>query len=251
MLDRSSQAPANVSTTQGALRVRLRQTAPVPLNAQLSCARHELLALIGPSGSGKTTLLQVIAGLRPCASGEIEVGDETWLSTSRGIAKSPQQRGVGFVFQDYALFPHLSALDNVAIALGPMPKGEARDAASALLARVHLHGLENRRPHHLSGGERQRVAIARALARQPRVLLLDEPFSAIDRMTRVSLRQDVMALKASLAVPIVFVTHDIDEAMQLADRVTILDYGVDLQTGTPDEVRRQPANDRVAKILGL
>lgn len=231
--------------------MRVKQTSPVVLDAGISCEPHRLLALIGPSGSGKTTLLQVIAGLRPCSEGEISVGGDIWLSTAKGIRKSPQERGVGFVFQDYALFPHLNALQNVAIALGPIAKSDAQEKARELLARVHLEGLEQRRPHQLSGGERQRVAIARALARSPRVLLLDEPFSAIDRMTRVSLRKDLTTLKASLSIPIVFVTHDIDEAMQLADTVTILDRGRTLQTGAPDEVRAHPASDRVVRILGL
>ncbi len=245
MLDRAT------TTKTSALRVSVRQTSPVALDAALECAPNEVVALIGPSGSGKTTLLQIIAGLRGCASGEISVGDETWLSTAQGICKKPQERGVGLVFQDYALFPHLTALGNVAIAMGSLPKAEARASAMQLLARVHLQGLEHRRPHQLSGGERQRVAIARALARSPRVLLLDEPFSAVDRMTRVSLRSDLVALKSSLSIPIVLVTHDIDEAMLLADRVTILDYGRVLQTGTPTSVRKDPADARVAAILGL
>lgn len=249
MLDRLP-AKASSDTTVGSLRVTVRQSSPVPLDATLQCAANEVLALIGPSGSGKTTLLQIVAGLRPCASGEITVGQETWLSTTRGIRRTPQDRGVGFVFQDYALFPHLTALGNVAIATG-LPKLEANATARDLLARVHLQGFEDRRPHHLSGGERQRVAIARALARAPRALLLDEPFSAVDRMTRVALRADLIALKSSLSIPIVLVTHDIDEAMQLADFVTILDYGRVLQTGSPDTVRAEPANARVAAILGL
>lgn len=249
MLDRSDMKLG--STLSGPLSVRVSQTSPVPLDAALTCGRNELLALIGPSGSGKTTLLQIIAGLRPCANGEIKVGDDVWLSTAAGVRKTPQERGVGLVFQDYALFPHLTAVDNVAIALGQVPKAEARKKATELLAGVHLQGLEDRRPHHLSGGERQRVAIARALARSPRVLLLDEPFSAIDRMTRVSLRKDLMALKATLSIPILFVTHDIDEAMQLADQVTILDRGICLQSGSPGDVRSHPASDRVSKILGL
>ncbi len=239
------------TTRSGTLSVVVRQATPVPLDAEISCDANELLALLGPSGSGKTTLLRIIAGLRACASGAIKVGGETWLSTNDGINKSPQDRGVGLVFQDYALFPHLTALDNVAIALGPMPKPEARNRARQLLAQVQLQGLESRRPHSLSGGESQRVAIARALARSPRVLLLDEPFSAVDRMTRVSLRSDLMALKSSLSIPIVLVTHDIDEAMQLADRVSILDHGRVLQSGTPAEVRAHPATPRVAAILGL
>src|SRR5689334_3127740 len=128
MLDRSIPV-----ATAGAVRVRVRQDAPVPLDAELTCGRHELLSLIGPSGSGKTTLLQIIAGLRPCKDGHIDVGGDTWLSTRDGIRKSPQDRGVGFVFQDYALFPHLTALGNVTIALGSaLSKAEANDAARKL-----------------------------------------------------------------------------------------------------------------------
>lgn len=254
MLDRVvTMTPDRDSTasSDGALHVRLRQAAPVPLDATFTCAANELLALIGPSGSGKSTILQVIAGLRPCRHGLVRSGGETWLATVERICMPPQQRGVGLVFQDYALFPHLSALDNVAIAIGDAPPAQAQAQARALLERMHLVGLEYRKPQTLSGGERQRVAIARALARSPRVLLLDEPFSAIDRMTRVKLRDDLMNLKQALSIPIVLVTHDIDEALQLADRVTVLDHGATLQTGTPQGVRSAPASPRVAAILGL
>jgi molybdate transport system ATP-binding protein len=253
MLDRRTgeYTGPNSPVSTGALDVRLRQDTPVPLDATLSCPPNELLALIGPSGSGKSTILQIIAGLRPCREGTIRVGSETWLDTATRTFVSPQQRCVGLVFQDYALFPHLTAEDNVAIALGKRDRGEARNQARDLLARVQLSGLEKRKPHLLSGGERQRVAIARALARSPRVLLLDEPFSAIDRMTRVKLRSDLLALKSALSIPIVLVTHDIDEALQLADRVTILDHGRTLQSGSAESVRATPASPRVAAILGL
>lgn len=251
MLDRRTSEVALAADTAATLQVRLRQQTPVPLDAAIACAPGELLALIGPSGSGKSTILQIIAGLRSCREATIRVGEQVWLATAERVFVPPQQRGVGLVFQDYALFPHLSALDNVAIALGSMPKAEARERARVLLARVHLTGLDARKPHTLSGGERQRVAVARALARSPRVLLLDEPFSAVDRMTRVKLRADLLALKSALSIPIVLVTHDIDEAMQLADRVSVLDHGVTLQTGSPEGVRNAPATARVAAILGL
>ena len=158
------------------LTVYLEQTAPIPLSVRFDCAPGELLALIGPSGSGKTTVLRAIAGLMRVTRGRIACGDAAWFDAETAIALSPQARRVGFVFQDYALFPHLDALDNVAIAVGSMPREAARAKARAWLARVNLAGLEQRRPHELSGGQKQRVAIARALAREPRVLLLDEPF---------------------------------------------------------------------------
>lgn len=254
MLDRSAIPP---DVRHGEVRVRLQQDTPVPLDVDLACGGDELLALIGPSGSGKTTVLQTIAGLRSARSGRIAVGGDVWLDSEHGICTPAQQRVVGLVFQDYALFPHLTALDNIAIAahqadgLSRLQGVEAKDVAAQLLVDVGMAGLEQRRPHQLSGGERQRVAIARALARSPRVLLLDEPFSAIDRMTRVRLRDDLMKLKASLSIPMLLVTHDIDEAMQLADRVSIIDAGRILQSGAPAAVRSAPASDRVAAILGL
>jgi molybdate transport system ATP-binding protein len=234
-----------------ALEVALFQTAPVPLDVEFRCGANELLALVGPSGAGKTTVLRAIAGLVRPASGEIRAGSEVWFSSESGVFIAPQARAVGLVFQDYALFPHLSALDNVAIALRSVGKAERPEAARALLARVHLEGLSERRPGALSGGERQRVAIARALARAPRVLLLDEPFSAVDRMTREHLKRELAVLRASIEIPIILVTHDISEALALADRVSVLHRGATLQTGTPDEVRGNPASPAVAEVLGL
>src|SRR5690606_15172194 len=147
-------------------------------------------ALIGPSGSGKTTVLRSIAGLYRPAGGRIVTGGDTWLDTDAGVDLAPQARRVGLVFQDYALFPHLTALDNVRLAMLDESEEERTRRATELLARVHLVGLEHRRPDQLSGGERQRVALARALARDPKVLLLDEPFSAVDRMTREPLKEE-------------------------------------------------------------
>ena len=233
------------------LHVSLRQKTPVPLDVSIECGANEILSLIGPSGSGKTTLLHIIAGLVSVAEGTISSGQQTWLSTKDKVFKSPQDRGAGLVFQDYALFPHMSALDNVAIAIAPGQRQQGYDAAANLLERVHMTGLGARRPHELSGGERQRVTIARALARRPRVLLLDEPFSAVDRMTRRALRDDLMVLKKSLRIPVIFVTHDISEALELADRVAVLDKGNILQTGDPQTVKAAPASDRVSAILGL
>jgi molybdate transport system ATP-binding protein len=216
----------------------------------LSCAPGELLALVGPSGSGKTTVLRAIAGLYRPASGRIIAGGDTWFDGETGLAASPQVRAVGLVFQDYALFPHLSALGNVRLAMLRLPEPERSRQAAALLARVHLDGLEARTPDRLSGGQRQRVALARALARDPKVLLLDEPFSAVDRMTRERLKEELAGLRRSLDIPIVLVTHDLDEAQALADRICVIHAGMTLQTGTPDDVRLRPSSPLVARLMG-
>jgi molybdate transport system ATP-binding protein len=233
-----------------ALSVALRQAGPIPLDVKLDCRRGELLALIGPSGSGKSTVLRAIAGLYRPLWGQVVATGETWLDTDTGIDLPPQARSVGLVFQDYALFPHLSALDNVRLAMLRLPEPERSRRATELLARVHLQGLDTRRPDELSGGQRQRVAIARALARDPKVLLLDEPFSAVDRITRDALKDELAALHRSLDIPIVLVTHDLDEAQALADRICVLYGGTTLQIGTPDEARLRPRNVRVARLMG-
>ena len=232
------------------LSVELTQAAPIPLDVALTCQPGELLALVGPSGSGKTTILRAIAGLYRPAAGRIRSGAETWFDSAGGIMVPPQARYVGLVFQDYALFPHLSALDNVRLAMQHVAEPERRAAAARLLARVHLDGLEARTPDRLSGGQRQRVAIARALARDPQVLLLDEPFSAVDRMTREPLKEELASLRRSLEIPIVLVTHDLEEAQALADRICVIERGRTLQTGTPDEVRLRPASATVARLMG-
>jgi len=235
---------------QVALSVALEQAAPIPLDVSFSCRAGELLALIGPSGSGKTTVLRAIAGLYRPASGRIVAGGDVWLDTARNIDATPQARRVGLVFQDYALFPHLSALDNVRLAMQERAEPEKTRLAQELLERVHLEGLHARRPDQLSGGQRQRVAIARALARDPSVLLLDEPFSAVDRITREPLKDELAALHRNLSIPIVLVTHDLDEAQALADRLCVLHAGKTLQTGTPDELRTRPASALVARLMG-
>jgi molybdate transport system ATP-binding protein len=231
--------------------VRVAQDAPIPLDATLTCAAGETLALVGPSGSGKTTILRCIAGLHRAATGRIECAGAVWYDAAARIDRTPQQRSVGFVFQTYALFPHLSALGNVAAALGALPRREREARAHELLARVHLTGLEARKPARLSGGQQQRVAVARALARDPQVLLLDEPFSAVDRVTRQKLYRELSELRRSLALPIVLVTHDLDEAAMLSDRMTILHRGRTLQSGTPRDVMARPADALVARLVDL
>ena len=233
-----------------ALRVSLRLQHPIGLEVDLHCPPRELLALVGPSGGGKSTVLRAIAGLLRTAQGRIDCGGETWLDSAQGIRRTPQQRRVGLVFQQYALFPHLSALENVAEAV-PRDRAGRLELARELLARVNLQGFENRRPHELSGGQQQRVAVARALAREPAVLLLDEPFSAVDELTRRHLHGELAQLRQQLDMPVVLVTHDLDEAALLCDRMAVLADGRILQAGTPAEVLQRPASVRVARLVGM
>ena len=233
------------------LRVRLAQTAPIPLDVEIDCEPGELLALVGPSGSGKSTVLRAIAGLTRPTAGIVECGGERWLDTAGGIARRARERRVGFVFQHYALFPHLSAAANVMESLTELPRAERRTRAYDLLARVHLEGYEERLPARLSGGQQQRVAVARALAREPEVLLLDEPFAAVDRATRERLYTELAELRRELSIPVVLVTHDLDEALLLADRMTVLYHGRTLQSGVPFEVVTRPDNVQVAQLVGL
>lgn len=233
------------------LRVRLRQEHPIPLDAELHCAPGELLALLGPSGSGKTTILRTIAGLLQPRGGEIACNGQTWLDTREGLYVSPQRRRVGLVFQDYALFPHLTALRNVTAALGHLPRGARAKRASELLELVHLSGLEERRPAHLSGGQRQRVALARALAREPAVLLLDEPFSAVDQVTRRKLQRELVLLRSRINIPALLVTHALDEAAAVADRMVALHRGRTLQDGPPAEMMTRPNSAVVARLMDL
>ncbi len=233
------------------LHARLHQTGPIRLDAELEVAPGELLALVGPSGSGKTTVLHGIAGLHRPGAGLVRCGGETWFDNDRSIWRPAHRRRVGMVFQSYALFPHMTALANVAAALDHLPRRARAGRARELLARVRLEGLELRRPAALSGGQQQRVAVARALAREPLVLLLDEPFSAVDMATRQRLYRELAELRTGLAMPVILVTHDIEEASLLASRLAVLHHGRTLQTGTPAEVRRRPASAEVARLVGL
>jgi len=202
----------------------------------------ETLALAGPSGAGKSTALRAIAGLTRPERGRISVGAELWLDTAARVDRPAEERSVGLLFQDYALFPHLSVLENVAFA----GRGDARD----LLERFGLAPLAGARPSQLSGGERQRVALARALAREPKVLLLDEPTAALDAHTRVAVRSELGELLRELALPTLIVTHDFEEAAALATRVGILTAGQLVQTGTAVELVERPASPFVASFTG-
>ncbi|KAF0118421.1 MAG: ABC transporter-like protein [Rhodospirillaceae bacterium] len=238
---------------ESGLDLTVHQQAPIPLVARCLCAPGEVLALVGPSGSGKSTLLRCIAGLVSPRAGRIVVGRETWFDTDAHVNLAPRHRRVGFLFQNYGLFPNLSALDNVreGVSRLRLPVAEQKKRARALLALVHLTGLEDRHPRELSGGQQQRVAVARALAGEPDVLLLDEPSSAVDRVTREKLQNELSDLRRHLAMPVILVTHDLEEAMLLADRLCVLSRGRTLQTGAPLEVLERPATAEVVRLLGL
>ncbi len=239
------------------LKIKLSQMTPNPLQLNIECASGELHALVGPSGSGKTTALRTIAGLNHAQAGKIECDGELWFDANDvdGLTTvlSPAKRSCGFLFQQYALFPHLSALENVCIPLYNSAKGltERKVIAQQWLDRMGIGELSNRMPHQLSGGQQQRVALARALARSPKILLLDEPFSAVDAPTRQGLYQTLAQLRKDLNIPILLVTHDLREADLLADRITVIDQGVGLQTAAPQILFKRPRNSRVAELVGI
>jgi molybdate transport system ATP-binding protein len=208
------------------------------------------LALAGPSGAGKTTLLRVIAGLARPASGRVAVDGEVWTDTDANLFVPPEKRRCGYLFQDYALFPHLSAWRNVAYALVGVPRRERRPRAVALLERFGVAHVAESRPGALSGGERQRVAIARTLARSPKAVLLDEPLAALDPRTRGAAGRALAATLHDAGVPAVLVTHDFFEAALLGDEVAIVDRGRLVQRGRPRELAARPASAFVADFLG-
>ena len=202
-------------------------------------------ALLGPSGCGKTTTLRLIAGLEDADGGEIEIDGETVSTPRRSLP--PERRRIGMVFQDYALFPHLDVAGNVGYGLGRRPD---RDRVERMLATVGLGGLGDRHPHELSGGQQQRVALARALIAEPRAVLLDEPFSNLDAGLREKVRAEVREILQAQGVTSVFVTHDQEEALSVADSVAVMNEGRVEQVGTPEEVYSRPATRWVAGFLG-
>jgi molybdate transport system ATP-binding protein len=218
---------------------------------QVPADAFSVTVLFGPSGSGKTTVLRCLAGLERPRSGFIRYGDATWFDAARGVCLPPQQRDIGYLFQEYALFPHLTVASNVAYGLEGLPAAERRRKVRELLDLMGLAGLEERYPRQLSGGEQQRVALARAVARRPRLLLLDEPLSALDAPTREQLRRELRRWLTGLGVPTLLVTHDRVEALVLGDHVVVMDRGRCLQTGPVHEVFSRPAHLEVARIVGV
>jgi molybdate transport system ATP-binding protein len=212
-------------------------------------AEDEMVVLLGPSGSGKSLTLRALAGLLTPDAGRIELPSGPAFDSQAGLDLPPQARSVGYVVQDLALFPHLSVAENIAFGLHGWPRQAQRERVAELVELLGLQGLETRLPRETSGGQQQRVALGRALAARPRVLLLDEPFSALDAPIRNALRREVMRLRRQLGLLALFVTHDLQEAYALADRIAIYDDGAVLQCGPRDEVFRNPASVRVAQLL--
>ncbi|MCG6862678.1 MAG: ABC transporter ATP-binding protein [Chromatiaceae bacterium] len=217
------------------------------LRVDLALPPDGVTAILGPSGSGKSTLLRLVAGLEQPQQGRIQIGTHLWLDAARGLRTPPQKRSVGMVFQDYALFANMTVAANIGYGL---PRRGRREIVCEWIERLYLNGLESRYPHQLSGGQRQRVALARALAREPALLLLDEPLSAVDTYLRQRLRDQLLAIVATLEQPVIMVTHDLNEARQLADRIGVMVNGRMHRLGSTAEVFDDPGDLQSAKVLG-
>lgn len=226
---------------------------PVLSNLDLSLESGDILCLLGPSGCGKTTLLKAIAGLVPVAKGQIKIDDLLVNDDSKQVL--PEHRNVGMIFQDYALFPHLSVFNNIAFGLKGQDKETIKQRVNELMALVKLNGLESRYPHQLSGGQQQRVAIARALARKPKLLLLDEPFSNIDTQVRHQLIDEIRSIIKAHGVSAIFVTHSRDEAFAFGDKLALFENTADsnsriAQINKPEVLYDQPNSPFVAEFMG-
>jgi iron(III) transport system ATP-binding protein len=225
-----------------------RMETPAVADVSLTLAQGHLLGLLGPSGCGKTTLLRLIAGFESLQTGRIELAGAVVADAKTWIA--PERRSIGMVFQDFALFPHLTVTENIAFGLKSIsPKAQIRQRVAEAIALVGLQGLEKRYPHELSGGQQQRVALARALAPRPALILLDEPLSNLDVQVRLYLRQEIREILKDTGTSGVFVTHDQEEAMAIADQVAVMRQGRIEQLGTPETIYREPASQFVAEFV--
>jgi molybdate transport system ATP-binding protein len=224
-----------------------------PISAVLNYELQQATALVlfGPSGSGKTTVLRSIAGLEWPERGTIRFISRTWLDTRAGIRVAPQNRQIGYMAQDYALFPTYTVAGNIAYGLGALPVAERQKRVEEMVELFQLRGFERAKPRELSGGQQQRVALARAVAPRPQLLLLDEPLSALDLPTRMQLRGELRTLLKHLALPSIIVTHDWAETLSLGDVVAVMGEGQVLQVGPPQEVFCRPGNAAVAQIVGV
>jgi iron(III) transport system ATP-binding protein len=216
----------------------------------LAVERGQILALLGPSGCGKTTTLRLIAGFETPDAGRVLIGGRVMADAEGGVAVAPEERGVGVVFQDYALFPHLTVEDNVAFGLHALPRDQRRQRVRAVLDLVGMPELAGRYPHELSGGQQQRVAVARALAPAPALILLDEPFSNLDADLRAQMRDEVENVLRGTGTTAVFVTHDQEEAFTIADVVGVLNGGRLEQLAPPETIYHHPATPFVAEFVG-
>lgn len=221
---------------------------PVVNNVSFSVGENEIFALLGPSGCGKTTTLRMISGFERSEKGTIKLEEK--VISSNNIHTPPQKRGIGFVFQDYALFPHMSALDNVAFGLTNLPKFKRKVFAEEVLCRTGMGDYKHRSSAELSGGQQQRVALARAIAPEPKLVLLDEPFSNLDAMLRDTTRKEVRSIIKKAGMSAILVTHDQEEALSFADRIAVMNEGRIEQIGTPEEVYYKPKTKFVAQFLG-
>ena len=222
----------------------IRARATIPLDGRL------VTVLFGPSGAGKTTVLRALAGLDRPDAGAIRFEHQTWFDRSTGVLVPPQLRNIGLLFQDYALFPHLTVASNIGYGLHRLPRGEREERVRSVAARLHIEDVLARRPAQLSGGQRQRVALARALAPAPRLLLLDEPLSALDAPSREHLRGELRRTLEASGVPAVVVTHDRVEALALGDLMVVMIDGAVRQIGAVPEVFSVPCDVEVAKVVG-
>jgi len=212
---------------------------------------NELVVLFGPSGSGKTTLFKCISGITEPDDGKITVGSKVYYDKDKKINLPIQKRNLGYVFQNYTLFPHMNVRKNIECGLKGWNKGDKEERVMEMLNLLHIEELETRYPSQLSGGQKQRVALARALAPKPEILLLDEPFSALDMEIRIDLAEKIKKLQSKIRIPLLFITHNFEEAFLLADKLLVLHGGKSQQFGTPEEIFYHPKNRHVAELIGL
>jgi len=210
---------------------------------------NELAVLFGFSGAGKSMTLQLIAGLARPDAGRVVLDDAVYCDTQAGIHLPPQERPFGYVFQDLALFPHMTVLRNILYGAARLEKAEKAARAHEMIRAFKLTGLEDRYPGEISGGQKQRVAFARSLIRQPKLFLLDEPFSALDRPLRLEMRDVLREVRSTFGIPIVVVTHDFEEAAAIAGTIVVYEHGTIAQTGSPETIRQRPANGYVAGLV--